>query len=162
MKTLQLRRFYSNGESTVGELLIKTGITDAVHLCYVLEDEVRKTKVMHETCIPEGTYRVGIHPNAAGRFVTAYKKRWDWHRGVMELKNVPGFTDVLIHTGNRDDHTSGCLLVGNGLTVTEDESTVNGSRGAYAVLYQKLIDSAENGELEIEIVTDILESKIKP
>ena len=40
-------------DATNGILLI-----DDVFECYTLEDQYQEVKVMHETCIPEGTYDI--------------------------------------------------------------------------------------------------------
>ena len=80
--------------------------------CYTLEDEYRTVKVMHETCIPEGTYPIEFR--TVGGFDAKYTKRYgaDFHKGMLWIRGVPEFEYILIHTGNTDSHTSGCLLVG--------------------------------------------------
>ena len=42
-------------DATNGILLI-----DGVFECFTLEDQYQAVKVMHETCIPEGTYDIGL------------------------------------------------------------------------------------------------------
>ena len=32
---------------------------------------------------------------------------------MLHITNVPNFEYILIHCGNTDEHTSGCLLVGD-------------------------------------------------
>ena len=59
---------------------------------------------------------------------------------MLWLQDVPGFEYILIHTGNSDEHTSGCLIVGD----TQQDLDVNfngmvgSSRNAYVKLYEKV------------------------
>ena len=48
---------------------------------------------------------------------------------------MPNFEWVYIHVGNTDDHTSGCLLVGNGANLSEDNKSISYSADAYRQLY---------------------------
>ena len=85
-------------------------------LSVVLEDEVRDVKVMHETAIPLGEYEIKYR--TVGGWFTREKARYDkkfgasWFKGMLELQDVPNFTYVLIHSGNTDESTSACLLLG--------------------------------------------------
>lgn len=84
---------------------------DGVRFCDTLEDKNRdinhngvfdgeEKKVMHETAIPFGTYEVVV--NMSPRF----------KRELPRLLAVPHFDGILIHRGNTDKDTSGCILVG--------------------------------------------------
>ena len=151
MTQLHLRRFYQDSENSIGKLYVNGEFE-----CFTLEDQVRPNgiKVDGETAIPYGTYKCGIHPNKQGRFRLAYIKRWGdpFNAGAIEIKNVPNFTDVLIHTGVDDSHTAGCLLVGRKVTLDKDEECkLQESRKAYFELYHKIYKAAENGTLTIEI-----------
>ena len=64
---LQVVRTQFGSNATNGLLFI-----DGVFECYTLEDEQRDVKVMHETCIPEGTYKIKLRN--AGGFNTRYAK----------------------------------------------------------------------------------------
>ena len=112
---------------------------DGLFECYTLEDQYQEVKVMHETCIPEGTYDVKFR--TVGGFHERYKKRYgNSHYGMLHLQDVPGFTYILIHAGNTDEHTSGCLIVGEtqqDLDVSED-GFIGSSGKAYVKLYNKI------------------------
>ena len=89
-------------DATNGMLFI-----DGIFECYTLEDQYQAVKVMHETCIPEGTYDIKFR--TVGGFHEKYKKRYgNDHYGMLHLQDVPNFTYILIHAGNTDEHTSGC------------------------------------------------------
>ena len=107
---LQVLRFSSEYDSTNGLLL---DVTDGINfLAYTLEDEYRKKKRSKETRIPAGTYEIKLRDE--GGFNQRYSKKYSRiHRGMLHIINVPGFEYILIHVGNSDEHTAGCLLVGD-------------------------------------------------
>lgn len=92
---LEVRRVKKESDYTIGQLFV-----NEEYFCDTLEDEIRQVKVMHETAIPVGTYKVTL------------EKSPRFKRILPLLHNVPGFTGILIHSGNTDKHTSGCILVG--------------------------------------------------
>mgnify|MGYP007000376319 len=74
-----------------------------------------------------------------GGFHTRTKARYDakygegWHLGMLELQDVPNFEFILVHSGNTDESTAGCYLVGNtqqDLDVSKD-GFIGSSRTAY-------------------------------
>jgi len=107
--------------------------------CYTLEDQYQAVKVMHETCIPEGTYQIKFRK--VGGFHTKYSARYkNAHYGMLELQDVPNFKYILIHSGNTDEHTSGCILTGNtqqDLDLGKD-GMIGQSRNAYERMYRKV------------------------
>ena len=125
---------------------------DGVFECYTLEDEVRDVKVMHETAIPLGEYEIKYR--TVGGWFTREKARYDkkfgagWFKGMLELQDVPNFTYVLIHSGNTDESTSACLLLGNtqqDLDMGKD-GFIGSSRLAYESFYPKVRDGLDAGE----------------
>jgi len=91
-------------DATNGILLV-----DGLFECYTLEDQYQAVKVMHETCIPEGTYNIKFR--TVGGFHTKYKERYgNAHYGMLHLQDVPNFTYILIHTGNSDEVAKELLL----------------------------------------------------
>lgn len=145
MKNLELLRYSFGVESTLGLLFDITG-GGREFLCYVLEDEAREVKVPGETCIPAGTYEVTLRTE--GGFHQRYAQQYpDIHKGMLWLRNVPNFEYILIHCGNTDDDTAGCLLVGDGSSqnITED-GQLQASRNAYRRIYPPLANALANGE----------------
>ena len=121
---------------------------DNVFECYTLEDEVRDVKVHSETAIPLGTYQIKFRN--IGGFDTKYKARYGttFHKGMLELQEVPNFQYILIHTGNTDQHTAGCLLLGETQQDLDKgkDGFVGGSGDAYKKMYPKVRDALLNGE----------------
>jgi len=134
---LEVIRFNKGKDSTNGILF---DITDDKRkfLCYTLEDESRTEKVAGETCIPEGEYRLGFR--RVGGFDAKYAKRFsDIHMGMLEILDVPNFTYVLIHCGNTDEDTAGCLLVGD--TQSNNNVTEDGFIGSSTKAYKRIYET---------------------
>lgn len=146
---IEVLRYSSAKDSTLGALFDITN-GDRKFLCYTLEDEHRDKKIMHETRIPAGTYKVTLR--TWGGFHSRYQKRFpDIHAGMLWVRDVPNFEHILIHCGNDDDDTSGCLLVGETQTANSlgSDGFVGGSTRAYRAIYPKLAEAAEKNNLTI-------------
>ena len=142
---LEVLRFSSQKDSTIG-LLFDVTDGDRKFMAYTLEDEHRDVKVMHETRIPAGTYDITLR--TVGGFHAKYSKRFgEMHKGMLWVRNVPNFEYILIHAGNDDDDTSGCLLVGDTQTqnVTSD-GFVGSSVNAYKRIYKPIAEAVECGD----------------
>jgi hypothetical protein len=138
---LDVIRFQFGKDATNSLLFI-----DGEFECYGLEDEYRDVKVMHETCIPEGEYEIKFR--TVGGFHTRYSARYgSFHKGMLELQDVPGFQYILIHSGNTDEHTSGCYIVGETQQDLDKgkDGFVGNSGVAYKKLYPKVADELEKG-----------------
>ena len=142
---IEVLRVSSEADSTSGLVF---DVTDGrKFLCYSLEDEYRNDKVMHETRVPAGTYKILLRKEGGfhGRYV---KKYGDFHKGMLHVQDVPGFEYILIHTGNTDEHTSGCLIVGD--SQENNQLIKNGFIGksvqAYKRIYTPIAEALENGE----------------
>ena len=133
MNKLHLKRFVANDMGTLGLLY-----SDVEFICFTLEDPVREVKIPGETAIPAGPY--ALWKRTYGRFYEAYKNRWN-HEFVVELLDVPEFTNILIHTGNEVGDTEGCILVGSGCNV--GDMSLTGSRVAYEYIFTLLDDMPE-------------------
>ena len=109
---LLVLRFSSQKDSTNGLLFQKTESFGLQFLCYTLEDEFRALKVRGETRIPAGIYDIQFRKE--GGFHNKYSKRFaDIHKGMLQVMDVPNFDYILLHCGNTDEHSSGCLLLGD-------------------------------------------------
>ena len=144
---LEVLRISSQKDSTSGILF---DITDNKRkfLCYTVEDEYRATKVMHETRIPAGVYELTLR--SEGGFHSRYISKYgaDWHRGMIYVNNVPGFEYILWHTGNTDESTSGCLILGDSQTsnLVQADGFVGSSVNSYKKVYPIVRDAILSGE----------------
>jgi len=148
MKRLALYRYSSKKDCTLGLLFIYDNETETKDfLCYTLEDEKRTEKVYGETRIPSGQYWIGVRTE--GGYHERYQKRYpSIHSGMLEITDVHNsnmsFSNVLIHCGNTDDDTAGCLLVGNVCTQNITKSGFLGQSSlAYKRIYPKILSILE-------------------
>ncbi|WP_300905653.1 DUF5675 family protein [uncultured Bacteroides sp.] len=142
---LLLRRKYKAENYTIGDLSV-----DGRFFCHTIEDTVRelparcpdtsagrscrcREKVYARTAIPAGTYKVTMQYSPRFRRVLPY------------LHDVLHFLGILIHSGNTEADSAGCIIVGKNTVkgkVTESRKT---SDALNALL-------AKASDIEIEIV----------
>lgn len=109
---INVRRIARRDTYTIGRMYI-----DGEYYCDTFEDkdrgltqdmplaEIRRLKVWGETAIPAGHYLV----------TSAY---WAKYRiNVPLINDVPGYTGILIHNGRTEQHTTGCIIVGENRAV---------------------------------------------
>ena len=129
---LMLIRKYKLPTYTIGKLYI-----DEEYFCDTLEDkdrgltdgmtvsEISKIKIKKETAIPTGTYKVTI----------TYSNRFK--KNMPLINNVKGFEGIRIHSGNTNQDTEGCILVG----FNKVKGNVINSRDTYNKLFSVLSKS---------------------
>jgi len=156
---LEVIRISSGTDSTNGILLESIEQGNEIDGCwkqrkflaYTLEDEQRDEKVFGETRIPDGTYKLGLRKE--GGYHQKYSKRFsDIHIGMLHVLNVPNFEYILIHCGNTDEHTAGCLLVGDSQENNQikKDGFIGKSSQAYKRIYPRIASALERGE-EVKI-----------
>ncbi|MCX6747968.1 MAG: DUF5675 family protein [Candidatus Pacearchaeota archaeon] len=124
---LELKRAYIGKTYTIGHLYV-----DGEFLCDTLEDIPRDVKIMNETCIPTGDYKIIL--NESNRF----------KRVMPLLLQVPNFEGIRIHAGNSEADTSGCILVG--------KNTARGMLSESRATFDKLFSMMTKAEDGIEII----------
>lgn len=135
---LELIRRYKKDEYTIGHLYI-----DGVFFCDTLEDPTRdlpdEEKVCGNTAIPIGTYKIVLN-TVSPKY--SQRKSYDWCRGRLpRLLNVPYFEGILIHAGNTNKDTAGCILVGE----NKEKGKVLNSMATLKRLYNKLKEKEDEG-----------------
>lgn len=92
---LKLVRQWFTDKSTCGELYIDENPT---RFCYTLE--LPNVDGKPGSCIPQGTYPV------------AYLHSPRFGRNMPHLLDIPSRSNILIHWGNDEQDTEGCILLG--------------------------------------------------
>jgi len=157
---LVVKRIADNGKATIGALYI-----NGIFECFTVEDEERDIKVSGETRVPEGIYKIALR--SEGGTHARYKEKYgDMHKGMLCIYNQKHwklenngmvFQYVLIHTGNTEKQTAGCLLVNDAVS----GKTFSGSSSvdAYKDLYPKIAQAILEGENVTIEYKDIEEGK---
>ena len=94
---LTLQRMNEEHGCTLGVLSNLDGV-----ICYTLENPWLDNK-RNVSCIPEGEYECMPYSSAK-------------YPNVWELQNVKDRSKILIHAGNFEEDTRGCILVGKSIT----------------------------------------------
>lgn len=146
-------RYSSGKHDTLGKMFI-----DGEEVAVTLEDEYREVKVKKDTRIPAGTYNVTLR-TVGGKHAAYWHKFPDMHKGMLWIRDIPNFEYVLIHIGNHDAHTDGCILVGlkpdpqkeNQLEVKRN---IWSSTAAYKKVYPIIANHLAAGKRAVIRVTD--------
>ena len=147
-----VERKWKKPNYTIGVMSI-----DGKRFCETLEDadrnlnssmtveQIKAIKKSNETAIPTGTYKITLD-TFSPRFgnKSFYKKVCGGK--LPRILNIKGFDGVLIHCGNTNLDTSGCILVGRNLEVGK----VLKSQETFEKLYRILKGNKDN--LTIKIV----------
>ena len=115
---IKIKRIARKATYTIGKMYI-----DGVYFCDTIEDkdrglkqtmtdaEIKKLKIKDKTAIPTGKYRLLLNiksPKFGDR--PFYAQACNGY--VPRIDNVPGFVGILIHCGNIDTDSSGCIWGG--------------------------------------------------
>lgn len=140
---LLLQRNPEKDKTTIGRLW-----HDDKLICFTCENGHNEPKIPKETRIPAGRYEIKLRKE--GGFHQRYSK-WSWHEGMLELQEVPGFKYILIHIGNTNKDTDGCILVGRKEGVIWGKPAVLDSINAYKDVYLYILGFLKKEEVFITI-----------
>lgn len=140
---LRLLRYSGDSDVTLGVLFEASSKSI---LCYTLEDAEREVKVYGETCIPTGRFRILLA--TTGKNHEKYSRRFpDIHQGMLRLQDVPNYTGIDIHPGNRARDTEGCIMPGESTDLNAaGEGQVLESVKAYLKIYPLILAPILNEE----------------
>lgn len=147
-----VNRKWKKPNYTIGTLTI-----DGKYFCETLEDtdrglkdtmseaEITKIKKPNTTAIPTGTYTIDLN-TFSPRFGNRDFYKSICNGKVPRVQNVKGFSGVLIHCGNDEQDTSGCILVGE----NKVKGKVINSKETFKKLYTIL--KGNSGKIILKIV----------
>lgn len=135
MIEILVQRLRSDQHRTHGDIFL-----DGEHQCVSLEDVVREdpnpdtphneAKVYGQTAIPAGCYQLRLRNSPT------------FGPDTLELVGVPGYSDVLIHGGNTELNTKGCILTG----MVRAAASILRSQEALKALKAKVVPRLKAGE----------------
>lgn len=125
MLNLILKRSYKGDRYTIGHLYKKCDNGSLEFICDTIEDKdrglhdgmstaaIKLRKIFSKTAIPTGTYEIAMHIKST-KYSNFSKYSWarEYEGYLPRLQNVKGYDGILIHVGNTENDTSGCLIVG--------------------------------------------------
>lgn len=118
---IKLKRYAANHDGVLGKLFLENGH----EFCFTLEHS-------YDSGLGNGSYTPKVP-------VGAYKCIRSQHRlhsstasfETFEVKGVPEHKGILFHTGNWNDDSDGCILLGNNITTTPDAHMITNSRATF-------------------------------
>ena len=144
---ITIKRIFKGDKYTIGKLYV-----NGIYECDTLEDtdrgltedsplsEIQSKKVYGETAIPTGTYKIDMNT------VSPKFKDRSWAKfcggKLPRLIDVPGYSGVLIHVGNKPADTLGCILVGD----NKIKGQVINSTSIFQELYSLMLKAKVAGE----------------
>ena len=147
---IRVRRIALRDTYTIGKMYI-----NGEYFCDCCEDKVRdlnnEVKVPNHTAIPYGTYEITLDVQS-NKYSNFEKYPWakEYNGYLPRLTNVPLFLGVLIHPGNSEQDTSGCLLVGENKVVGK---VINSKATFEKLMKEHLLPAKNRGEkINITIV----------
>ncbi len=147
---INIKRMFTSKESTQGALYI-----DGEPFCYTLEDEFREIKVSGETRIPAGEYEIKFREQLTG-LTRKYRSKHDFFDYHLEIQNVPNFTYIYMHKGNTDNHTEGCILLGDSLNNNQvADGFLGHSTNAFTRFYKRVSSAIKSGESVRILIEDL-------
>lgn len=147
---LKVKRIYKGEYYTIGKLYI-----DDQYFCDTIEDKdrqlddgmseplIKSMKVYGQTAIPTGTYIIDMNTTSP-----KFKDRtWAKPYGgkLPRLIGVKGFEGILIHVGNTQQDSLGCILIGY--------NKIKGKVINSTACFQKLMPILLKAHLAGEVIT---------
>lgn len=144
---ITIKRIFKGDKYAIGKLYV-----NGIYECDTLEDtdrgltqdmplsEIQSKKLYGETAIPTGTYKIDMNT------VSPKFKDRSWAKfcggKLPRLIDVPGYSGVLIHVGNKPADTLGCILVGD----NKIKGQVINSTSTFQELYSLMLKAKVAGE----------------
>ena len=135
---VELKRIFRGQSYTIGHLYI-----DGKYVCDTLEDQdrnldnsmslekIKELKIQCHTAIPTGTYVISMDIVSP-----KYGKKYP------RLLNVKGFEGILLHSGNDENDSCGCVLCG----INDIKGKVTHSRETFKKVYDILQEARNNNK----------------
>lgn len=146
MKIQHVRHFFAD-KYTISKIYV-----DGKYFCDAIEDtdrglnssmteeQIRAVKIQSQTAIPYGTYALTIDV-VSPRF--SQRAVYNPIKGKLpRLLDVKGFDGVLVHIGNTERDTAGCVIVGK----NTNKGMVTDSNRTFFQLYTQFQRAKAKGE----------------
>lgn len=157
MKIKIIRRYVAN-TCVIGKFRVFDDNENILLDCFSLEEDKEGLEREQDLRVPAGIYNLKRHVassfNEKGKKEVAGVKVLKDDDSVINIFNndVPFDRHILIHWGNTDKDTKGCILLG--LTKANDNESVGGSRLACKKFYD-LMYHQDLSSIKLEIINEL-------
>ncbi|EAK9927233.1 hypothetical protein A0X74_01200 [Campylobacter jejuni] len=151
---ITINRRYTGKTCVIGKFKVLDDSDNILFECFSLEEDVEGLESGKDLRIPEGVYNLRHHsPSRFEKTLKEITNKDDNKMINVYNDDVPLSRVILIHWGNTDKDTEGCILLG--LTKDNNNESIGQSRQAckefYDLMYGKNLE-----DIKLEIVNELV------
>ncbi|EJQ5737043.1 hypothetical protein QSL87_000894 [Campylobacter coli] len=150
---ITINRRYTGKTCVIGKFKVLDDDDKILFECFSLEEDKEGLESGKDLRIPEGNYNLKRHsPSRFENTLRSITKRYDDTMINVYNDDVPSSRAILIHWGNTDKDTKGCILLG--LTKDNNNESVGQSRQACKEFYD-LMHGKNLEDIKLEITNEL-------
>ncbi|EOJ1420017.1 TPA: DUF5675 family protein [Campylobacter jejuni] len=151
---ITINRRYTGKTCVIGKFKVLDDKEKILFECFSLEEDKEGLESGKDLRIPAGVYDLKRHsPSRFENTLRSITKKDDDTMINVYNDEVPASRAILIHWGNTDKDTKGCILLG--LTKDNNNESVGQSRQACKEFYD-LMYKKDLSEIKLEIVNELV------
>ncbi|EOF4184581.1 DUF5675 family protein [Campylobacter jejuni] len=148
-----INRRYTGKTCVIGKFKVLDDEEKILFECFSLEEDKEGLESGKDLRIPEGNYNLKRHsPSRFENTLRSITKKDDDTMINVYNDDVPSSRAILIHWGNTDKDTQGCILLG--LTKDNNNESVSQSRQACKEFYD-LMHGKNLEDIKLEITNEL-------
>ncbi|EAL8267696.1 hypothetical protein G6U51_000459 [Campylobacter coli] len=150
---ITINRRYTGKTCVIGKFKVLDDDDKILFECFSLEEDKEGLESGKDLRIPEGNYNLKRHsPSRFENTLRSITKKNDDAMINVYNDDVPSSRAILIHWGNTDKDTQGCILLG--LTKDNNNESVGQSRQACKEFYD-LMHGKNLEDIKLEITNEL-------
>ncbi|EAI5790254.1 hypothetical protein B6954_09515 [Campylobacter coli] len=150
---ITINRRYTGKTCVIGKFKVLDDDDKILFECFSLEEDKEGLESGKDLRIPEGNYNLKRHsPSRFENTLRSITKKDDDTMINVYNDDVPSSRGILIHWGNTDKDTQGCILLG--LTKDNNNESVGQSRQACKEFYD-LMHGKNLEDIKLEITNEL-------
>ncbi|HEQ3584668.1 TPA: DUF5675 family protein [Campylobacter coli] len=150
---ITINRRYTGKTCVIGKFKVLSDDDKILFECFSLEEDKEGVERNKDLRIPEGNYNLRRHtPSRFENTLRSITKKDDDTMINVYNDDVPSSRAILIHWGNTDKDTQGCILLG--LTKDNNNESVGQSRQACKEFYD-LMHGKNLEDIKLEITNEL-------
>ncbi|EAJ9989378.1 hypothetical protein L2J78_001853 [Campylobacter coli] len=150
---ITINRRYTGKTCVIGKFKVLDDDDKILFECFSLEEDKEGLESGKDLRIPEGNYNLRRHtPSRFENTLRSITKKDDDTMINVYNDDVPSSRAILIHWGNTDKDTQGCILLG--LTKDNNNESVGQSRQACKEFYD-LMHGKNLEDIKLEITNEL-------